>query len=148
MPLTVFKASAQLMDGMQVQTRARHHELLIDEPSSLGGTDQGMNPVEALLSALGACQAIVARAYAEQFEIDLQGFRVDVQGKLDTDGFMGVKDVRCGYQSITYDIHIKTTASEEKVQEFVKFIEKTCPVGDTLAHDVSMQVGSVVIDKP
>ena len=47
-----FKATAQLQEGVKVVTKARQFELVIDEPQSLGGTDTGMNPVEALLASL------------------------------------------------------------------------------------------------
>lgn len=49
-----------------------------------------MNPVEALLASLGACQSIVARVYASKFEVELEDFRVDVEGDLDLDGFLTV----------------------------------------------------------
>lgn len=55
-----FKATAHLEEGVRVVTQVRQFELVIDEPKSLGGTDTGMNPVEALLASLGACQSIVA----------------------------------------------------------------------------------------
>ncbi|SEM61481.1 OsmC-like protein [Paenibacillus sp. cl141a] len=71
-----FKATAQLQEGVKVITKARQFELVIDEPQSLGGTDTGMNPVEALLASLGACQSIVARVYAPKFDVVLEDFRV------------------------------------------------------------------------
>ncbi|MOA63417.1 hypothetical protein D3C78_1891340 [compost metagenome] len=46
-----FKATAHLQDGVKVVTNVRQFELVIDEPTSLGGTDTGMNPVEALLAS-------------------------------------------------------------------------------------------------
>lgn len=81
------QATATLKENVRVEVEARGHRLIIDEPEALGGTDQGMNPVELLLSALGACQAIVARTYAKKFGIDLKSFRVDLEGELDIDGF-------------------------------------------------------------
>ncbi|MCK5731791.1 MAG: OsmC family peroxiredoxin, partial [Tenericutes bacterium] len=61
--LTTFKAKAtKLQGGMQVETESRNFKILIDEPKTLGGTDTAMSPVEALLCALGGCQAIVAAA--------------------------------------------------------------------------------------
>ncbi|MEB4781503.1 hypothetical protein P5G60_07075 [Paenibacillus jamilae] len=63
--LTTFKASAKkLPEGLQVETNSnsRGFKILIDEPEDMGGTDKGINPVETLLCALGACQSIVASA--------------------------------------------------------------------------------------
>ncbi|MFG6115436.1 OsmC family protein [Halobacillus sp. MO56] len=147
MPNTTFYATAQLQEGMQVKATSRNFEVTIDEPAQMGGTDTGMNPVELLLTALGACQAIVARAYARQFDIAFDDFRVEVAGDLDTDGFMHKSDVRSGYSDIRYTIHIETDAPQEKVAEFIAFIEKTCPVGDTIANPVNLKLDDFVINK-
>ncbi|MFG6120156.1 OsmC family protein [Thalassobacillus sp. B23F22_16] len=145
MPNTTFYATVQLQEGMKVTAKSRNFEVTIDEPVQMGGTDTGMSPVELLLNALGACQAIVARAYARHFGIEFDGFRVEVAGDLDTDGFMHKSDVRCGFSDIRYTIHIDTEAPREKVAEFIAFIEKTCPVGDTLANKVKLKLEDFVI---
>ncbi|CAM3989680.1 OsmC family protein [Mesobacillus zeae] len=147
MPKTKFQATAHLQAGMQVKARCRGFEITIDEPKELGGSDTGMNPVELVLSALGACQAIVARCFARKFKIEFDDFWVDVEGDLDTDGFMKQSDVRRGYSDIRYNIHIKTDAPKEKVEEFVDFIEKTCPVGDTIANPVNLKLNEIIIEK-
>ncbi|MFU0788476.1 OsmC family protein [Virgibacillus proomii] len=147
MPKTVFKATAHLQDGVQVKVKSRNFEITVDEPNNLGGTDTGMNPVEMVLGALGACQAIVARVFARKFKIEFSDFWVELEGDLDPDGFMHKADVRKGYSEIRYNIHIKTDAPKEKVEEFVAFIEDTCPVGDTLANPVNMKVNKIIIEE-
>lgn len=148
MPVETFKATAHLQKGMVVKASSRNFEITIDEPKSLGGTDTGMNPVELVLSALGACQSIVARVYARKFNVQLDDFWVEVEGDLDTDGFMNKSDVRRGYSEIRYTFHIKTDASREQVESFVEFLEQTCPVGDTIANPVSLKLNGIVIEKP
>lgn len=143
---TVFKATAHLQEGVQVKVRSRDFEITIDEPESLGGTNTGMNPVEALLGALGACQSIVARVYAEKFDVDLQDFRVEVEGDLDLDGFFGRSDVRPGYSEVRYTFHIKTDAPRERVEEFIAYLEEKCPVGDTIANQVNLKLSDIVIE--
>ncbi|NGP44502.1 OsmC family protein [Bacillaceae bacterium SIJ1] len=146
MAKTVFKTTAHLQDGVQVKVKSRNFEITVDEPKNLGGTDTGMNPVELVLGALGACQAIVARIYAKKFQIEFSDFWIELEGDLDPDGFLLKADVRKGYTDIRYNIHIKTDAPKEKVEEFVAFIEQTCPVGDTLAQPVQLKVNQIVIE--
>lgn len=141
-----FKATAHLQEGFRVVTKARQFELIIDEPKNLGGTDTGMNPVEALLASLGACQSIVARVYAPKFDVDLQDFRVDVEGDLDLDGFFNRSEVRPGYSDIRYTFYIKTNSPAEKVEQFVAFLESKCPVGDSLAAPVNLKLNRIVIE--
>ncbi|NEW04739.1 OsmC family protein [Paenibacillus sp. SYP-B3998] len=146
MPITTFKATAHLQEGVVVKVRSRNFEFTIDEPKSLGGTDTGPNPVEALLGSLGACQSIVARVYAKKFNIRLDDFWVEVEGDLDLDGFFKKSDVRPGYSEIRYTFHIKTDAPKEQVEEFVQFLEQTCPVGDTIANPVTLKLSGIIIE--
>lgn len=147
MAVQTFTASAQLQEGVKVNVQSRNFEITIDEPKSLGGTDTGMNPVEALLGSLGACQSIVARVYASKFDVQLDDFRVEVEGDIDLDGFFNKSDVRRGYSDIRYTFYIKTDSPKEKVDEFIQFLERQCPVGDTLANDVNLQLKEVVIEE-
>ncbi len=135
----VFKSTAQLKDGMQVELSARNHKIIMDEPKELGGTDTGMNPVEGLLASLGACKCIVARAFAKYHHIDLQDFRLEVEGDLDPDGFMGKSpDAKIGFSAIRTKVFIKSSSSKEDIEKFVDFIDRTCPVADTIANSPSL----------
>ena len=42
------------------------HELVFDEPESLGGQNLGPTPVEAFCASVAACKAITARMYADR----------------------------------------------------------------------------------
>lgn len=145
--LTTFKATAKKMpEGLQVETNARGFKIIMDEPEELGGTDKAMNPVEALLCALGACQTIVASAFAASQDFKFEEFHVELEGDLDPDGFMGLADVRNGFQEIRFKMHFKTNEPKEKVEAYAKFIEDRCPVGDCLANGVKLISSGVVID--
>lgn len=145
--LTTFKATAKkLPEGLQVETDSRGFKFLLDEPEDLGGTNTAMNPVEALLCALGACQAIVVGAFAAAQNFTYEEFHVDLEGDLDPDGFMGLADVRNGFQEIRFTMHFKTNESQEKTEAFSEYIERTCPVGDCLANGVKLVKAGVIRD--
>ncbi|XOQ44230.1 MAG: Dihydrolipoyllysine-residue acetyltransferase [Clostridium sp.] len=145
--LTTFKATAKkLPDGLQVESNSRGFKILYDEPEELGGTNAGMNPVEALLCTLGACQSIVASSFAAAHDFTFEEFSVELEGDLDPDGFMGAADVRKGFQEIRYVMHFKTKESQEKAEAFADFIENTCPIGDCLANGVKLVRAGVVRD--
>jgi uncharacterized OsmC-like protein len=149
MALVTFKSTTRkLKGGLAVESQARNFKIVMDEPETLGGTDTGINPVETLLCALGACQTIVAMAFAQSQNIDLQDFWVDVEGDLDPDGFMkGAPGIRPGFQEVRFTMHIKSNSPEDKLQAFQKFIESRCPVGDTLSKGVAIKPGKIVIEK-
>ncbi len=58
------KVVAELGDGTLVRLQARDHVWNADEPVEARGTDQGPNPYELLLAALGACTALTLRVYS------------------------------------------------------------------------------------
>ncbi|OAA92388.1 OsmC family protein [Clostridium ljungdahlii] len=147
MAVTTFKATTRRKKGLAVTGGARGFNVDIDEPESLGGSNTGMNPVELVLCALGGCQTILASSFAEKMRINLEDFWIELEGDLDPDGFMGLSDVRPGYQSIRYNMHIKSDASEEKIKKFVEFIEKRCPVGDTIGNAVKLEKAKITIEK-
>ncbi len=139
MALTVFKTTAELQEGLKVNVQAGEHSFILDEPKDLGGTDLGMNPVEALLGSLGACKCIVARSFARLHRIDLKNITVEVEGDLDPDGFMGKnKDAKIGFTEIRTNLIIESDSDEEDIKKFVEFIDRTCPVFDTIVNTPNM----------
>lgn len=76
----------------------------------------------------------------------MKNFWVELTGELDTDGFLLKSNVRPGYRQIRYNIHIETDAPREKVEEFVAFIEKTCPVGDTIGNSSELVLNDIIIE--
>ena len=146
MAIQQFKASAQLNQGVNVTVSARDFNLTIDEPAELGGTNKGMNAVEALLGSLGACQAIVARVYAQKFNVELDDLRVEIEGDIDLDGFFGKAPVRPGYSEIRYDFIIKSTSPQAHIDQLIDHLQQHCPVGDTLANPVKLVLNKVLVE--
>jgi uncharacterized OsmC-like protein len=148
MAIVTFRSESVLKGGLSVENRAGKFTVLMDEPETLRGTDTGMNPVEMLLCCLGACQCIVARLFARARKIEFQDLRVELEGDLDTDGFLRGKDgVRAGLHEIRYTFHIRTDADEEKVSEFVDFVKSRCPVNDSLLGHVPVIQKEIVISR-
>lgn len=133
-----------LQEKFLVETEARGHKITVDEPLHFGGTDKGQTPVELILSGLGACQSIVVQHYAKQFGINFENLHIELEGELDLDGFLNKSNVRPGFSNITATYHITTDAPQDKLDEFFTFVEKHCPVGDTLVAPVQLSSKVVV----
>ncbi len=136
---TTFSAVAETVEGLKTKCTARGMSIILDEPVSLGGTDEGMNPVEALLSALGACKTIVANAFAKKNRITLNGIRIELDGVLDPDGFLGANpDAKIGFSKIHTRYFFDSPNTPEELDTFVAFIESHCPVHDTLTNPAEL----------
>lgn len=148
MAITTVYAKTTWKEKVFIEGDVRGHKILVDEPEALGGTDKGANPVGLLLTALGSCQAIVASTYAKKFDVDLQGFWVELEGDIDLDGFLGKEGVKPGFQEIRYTFHIESNAPEDKIAAYKDYIERHCPVGDTLISGVRPIISKVIVEKP
>lgn len=144
--ITTLKVVVRAKEGFQVEAESRGFKFIMDEPKEEGGTDTGMNPCEAVLSAFGGCQTIVAVAYAEEMGINLEDYWIELEGDFDMRGFGGVEGVFPGYTEVRYKIHIKSDATPEKLEEFITFVEKVCPVGNTIASEVNMVRSEIIVE--
>lgn len=129
------KAVLDMGAGLKVTCESRGLKFVLDEPKELNGTNEGMNPIEALLNALAACKCIVAKCFAESKGVKLEGLTINCKGVLDPDGFMGKNpNAKIGLSEIETSYEFKTSSPKEKVEEFVRFIEANCPVNDTIKN--------------
>ena len=95
-----YKVTAKKVGDLEVDIDARGHKIKADEPVAQGGTDKGMNPVEMLLGSIAACQTITTSIYAESMGIKIDEMSVEVEGDMDSAGFMGYAKFRPGYTNI------------------------------------------------
>ena len=136
-----FTSVSGLIQGFQTKAKLRDHEITIDEPEALGGTDTGPNPVELVLAALGTCQEITYRAYATALDIPLEDVRVELEGDIDLRGFFAVDDtVRPGYTGIRGTVHLTSSATEEQLATLRQVVNGHCPVLDILTQPVPTEL--------
>lgn len=134
MPKKTFTANV-VWSGESVRSVAdiNGKKVVIDEPKFLGGTDQGPNPVELVLAALGGCLNVLIVSFAKQHDVEIRGSQVHVEGDLDPNGFLEkTPGVRPGYQEIRYHIEIDSPSSSERIQSLIEHVERVCPVKDIL----------------
>lgn len=135
-----FGSRSGLIEGFRTEAQIRDFRLTVDEPEVLGGTDKGPNPVELVLAALGTCQEITYRLYADALGIPLDGVSVAVEGDLDLRGFFGAKEgVRAGYKGIRAVVMLDSPASEDELRRLKKIVDRRCPVLDMLRNPVPVE---------
>jgi uncharacterized OsmC-like protein len=114
------------------------HLLQADEPRDVGGNDEGPNPYELLLAALGACTSMTVRMYAERKQWPLQGVqvrlahsRIHAEDCAECDTKQGMLD------RIEAEITFIGDLSDDQRHRLLE-IANICPVHRTLVSEVQI----------
>ena len=136
-----YESTSILKEGLQSNVQLRDHKLIVDEPKSFGGKDEGPSPVELILAALATCQEITYKAFATALGINLESVSVNLNGTLDLQGFLALnKNIRPGFQSITGNVDIKSSSPKAEIDKLIDTVNTHCPVLDILSKGVPIKL--------
>jgi len=119
------------------QITAGRHQLVADEPLPVGD-DEGPNPYDLLMAALGACTSMTVRMYAnrkgwrlDRIQVTLRHKRIHAQDCADC-------ETKVGWVShIDRDIEITGEIDDSQRQQLMHIAER-CPVHQTLTSEVDV----------
>ncbi len=135
MSLLNFKVSGTSESPTRLNTQARNFKLTIDEPESLGGKDEGANPVEYILAGYAGCLNVVIHLVAKEKGITIHQLKLDVDGDVNPEKLLGLSQQdRAGFKNIHVAIEVDSNATESQLEELIKEAKGRCPVNDTLSN--------------
>jgi uncharacterized OsmC-like protein len=138
---TIWKADVTWKGAFRSEARVRQFDPTpSDEPAGLGGTDTAPNPVEQLLGAFGNCLAVGVAANASAREIKIDSLTISLEGDLDLSTFLGLADGHAGFGSVRARIDLQTEADSATVDDLIRHVVATSPVGHTLSNEVPVSV--------
>ena len=129
------KMKASLGENYRVDLRAGNHSLVIDQPESGGGEDQGPSPLDVLLFALGGCLSTIAAIKAKQENIDLRGFDLEIDGDVDYAYLMGkTTQGRAGFSDVRVNAIIDADMTDDEKRIFFDQVHERCPASDNMIN--------------
>ena len=138
---TKWSAHVKWKGGFRSEATVRDFGPIVsDEPPGLGGTNEGPNPVEQVLAALGNCLAVGYAANATAAGIEIKDLSIDLEGDIDLHTFLGLKEGNAGYSGISVKVNIDSDASAKDLQAIHDKVINTSPVGHTLSRAVPVEI--------
>lgn len=126
-------ARSNWQSGLQTHNHIRNFSpVVMDEPAELGGQNQGPNPLEYLVASLNGCKGVMIPLIANELSFEFSELSFDTRGTVDLRGLMGEPDISTHFQSLTFQVNIKTNESAERLQTLQNAVAERCPVYNLL----------------
>ena len=134
------RTEAELVGVTEVSVRMGGHTVTVDEPKSVGGTGVAANPVQLALAALGSCQAITYRYWADILGLQLDGVTVRVEGDVDVRGIFGFHpDAVPGPSAVSCEVTLRGPEDPARYAELIAEVDSHCPVLDLFSRPVAVE---------
>ncbi len=118
--------------GYVTEVTAGRHQLVADEPPSVGGEDNGPTPYGYLLAGLGACTAMTLRMYADFKKISLEEVEVNLtHDKVHKEDGENSESSKGKIDLIKRKIKIKGDLTDEQRKRLIEIADR-CPVHKTI----------------
>lgn len=112
---------------------AGRHSMVIDEPRSRHGNDEGMLPLQALMASLASCTHVVANQIASELGITFRDSDISITGTFDTRCYAGVAKVDPPFPEIEMKIVLETDATDAQLEDLKAQLRWRCPVAATFS---------------
>ena len=136
-----FTVYGESNSATQFKVKARHFNLIVDEPEGLGGTDEDANPVEYILAGLAGCINVIGHIVAKELGFEINKLSIDVSGEINPNKFLGISnEERAGFKSIRLNLVPETTADIVTLSKWLTIVEERCPVKDNLYNKTPLKL--------
>ena len=137
--LGTIRADSKLVRDQLQEARMRNYTLVCDEPSSLGGSDKGPNPLEFFASAVGFCENVTFARFAALGGLEFDSLETSVRGHWDRRGQGEWDGIEPAFKDFVVETRIMSSAPLERIREIVRTTHMRCPM-----HASISKIGPVV----
>ena len=125
--------------SFRVDVKVGPFKLIGDAGPEYGGEDNGPNPYDYLLTALGTCTGMTIGLYARKMKMPLEHIKV----KLTHKSIYAVDCEDChqkegNIEQLSREIELTGPLSEEQRQILLNAAKK-CPVSEILTHEIKLE---------
>ena len=114
-----------------MEIKTTNHTVMVDEPKSIGGSNQYPNPAQYLLSALASCTAITIKMYADNKKWNVGEINVDVKMKEVISSGKTIK-------KIVKAVQFENPLEDDQIERLLTIGSK-CPISKLLEQPIEME---------
>ncbi|WP_055443475.1 bifunctional alpha/beta hydrolase/OsmC family protein [Lacinutrix himadriensis] len=123
-------------DNFTTTIQTKNHNMIADEPASIGGDDFGPSPYDYLSAGLAACTVMTLKMYAQRKKWDLQEVFVYITySKKHSDDLLIEVDTPTRFDHLQKKLKFVGNLDDKQKQR-LKEIASKCPVHKTLQSEV------------
>lgn len=123
-------------DNFTTTIQTKNHNMIADEPASIGGDDFGPSPYDYLSAGLAACTVMTLKMYAQRKKWDLQEVFVYITySKKHSDDLLIEVDTPTRFDHLQKKLKFIGNLDDKQKQR-LKEIASKCPVHKTLQSEV------------
>jgi uncharacterized OsmC-like protein len=126
--LGTVRADAKLVGDQRQEVRIKDFTLVCDEPSTVGGTDQGPNPLEFFMSAVGFCENVTFARFATLKGLEFESLETSVRGHWDRRGQGEWEGIEPAFKDFVVETRIGSNAPLDKIREIARTAHRRCPM--------------------
>ena len=142
------KLSAAATSHSRTDISVRDLNVVIDEPTERGGTNQGATPTETLAVALAGCINVISHKVADSLGVDLGEMTIDVATQFDRRGVMLEEEIELPFPAMEVNINVKTSASDEEIASVREGLAKFCPLSKVIKQSGTELVENWNVTRP
>lgn len=118
-------------EGLRCRVRAGEFTLTVDEPASVGGSDQGPQPTEVFLASIASCFTLAIAYSAAKRGVEVADLRVETTGTYDGPSFSALR----------LTVHASAPQGAD-LQRLITAAERVCYVTNTLRATPEITIGT------
>lgn len=142
--LTTAVVTSTIMLPGRAIVDARNNHWVIDSPAALGGPNQAVNPLDALLSALSTCGIFIYEKAAQELNIPLEQISAVTEGDF---AVQGLKDGSVNPRIRAFRVKLKLSGpSVAQANQLRAQFKQRCPVYTTLSLAAPIDIIHVGMD--
>lgn len=126
-------ANGKWNSGVQSSIKVRDfQDMVMDEPTDLGGTDEGPNPMEYVVGSFVGCFTVMLQLIGGELGVKVKDLEISAEGDIDVRGLFGTADVSPHFQAFRSVVSFTAEGPAEKIEELKVEAVKRCPAYNML----------------